>query len=396
MDFTKLTEYLDSLNEKFGVPAADCQITKDHEIVYRHMTGWQNDEKTVPVSEKSVYAFYSASKVITQTAVMQLIEQGKLHLYDPASLYIPEFEFACVLDKPMDTRSFPPVMPHLGDPCHYAQNPVRIIDLMSMGAGLTYDTHSDAVMALAKDADHDLTTVEIAHAIASMPLTYEPGTRWAYSLAHDVLGAIVEIVSGEKFGDYLKKHIFEPLGIENLYFKLDDVAKVNMTDLYQADFRTKEIKHVPQVNPFNFSDITPEFESGGAGIMGTVESYSKVIEALANGGVGANGARILKEESVMHFTHAVTYGDALNDFRVSPAKMPYGYGLGVRVKNNNDHGGKSPIGEFGWDGAAGAYCMVDPINHISVFYAQHIMGHMQSYNDIHPSVRDLAYEGLGL
>ena len=139
--------------------------------------------------------------------------------------------------------------------------------------------------------------------------------------------------------------------------------------------------------------ITSHYESGGAGLAGTVDAYSLFIDALCNGGVGINGARILSEESVKKFTIPYTTGQMSQDFAVS-GKVGYEYGLGVRVLVDGTKS-KSPVGEFGWDGAAGAYVLVDTTNHVSLFYTQHIAGFPKVYSEIHPKIRDLAYEAMG-
>ncbi|MBQ6507677.1 MAG: serine hydrolase, partial [Clostridia bacterium] len=162
-----------------------------------------------------------------------------------------------------------------------------------------------------------------------------------------------------------------------------------MSAAYEFQPETKTMKLQKADNNYM---LTPNYESGGAALAGTAESYAAVVEALANGGVGRNGARILKEESVMLFTHAVTTGQALQDFRVGRFQE-YGYGLGVRVKTEVVPGW-SPIGEFGWDGAAGGYAVVDPFNHVGIIYVQHIRNFFEGYSVIHPRVRDLVYKGL--
>ena len=141
------------------------------------------------------------------------------------------------------------------------------------------------------------------------------------------------------------------------------------------------------------SAITERYESGGAGLVGTVDAYSTFIDALCNGGVGANGCRILSEESVRMFMVPYTTGQMSADFAVT-GKTGYEYGLGVRVLVDGTVS-KSPVGEFGWDGAAGAYVLVDPVNKISIFYAQHVVGYPKAFSEIHPVIRDLAYECMG-
>lgn len=384
-NFDKLTAYLDSLESKFGVPAADCIITRDHEIIYRHMVGFADHKRTLPLSGSEYFYLFSATKVITMTAAMQLIEQGKLSLHDELSKYLPEFKEVRVSDREYPASLFPT---NGTESTHPAKNPIRIIDLMAMMGGLTYDIGSQEIRDVVASSNGKAGTLEIMKAIAKMPLAFEPGTHWNYSLCHDVMGAVIEVVSGERFGAYLQAHIFAPLGAENIRFTDDSIKAAPMFTWTQDE----TVEPIPQSNMFKF---TENYESGGAGLMSTVESYSKIIDALANGGVGANGARILSENSVKLFMQGVTDGAALDDFRARFNAAEYRYGHGVRVKCSSEHG-LAPVGEFGWDGAAGANSVIDPINRFSVFYVQHVMNHGPVYSEIHPAIRELAYEGLGM
>lgn len=388
MNFEKLTAYIDNLEERYGVPAADCIILKDHEVIYRHMAGHADHEKQIPLAGNEYYYLFSATKVITMTAAMQLIEQGKLALEDEVSKYLPEYGSMRVIDREFTFNVFPMQMPTRDEPSHPAENKIRIIDLMAMMGGMTYDINSEAITEAIEKSGGKANTRELVKAMAEMPLICEPGTRWVYSLAHDVMGAVIEVASGEKFSDYLKGHIFAPLGAKNILFTDDSIKAAAM---YNFNFTEGVMDPVPQHNHYK---LTENYESGGAGLMSTVEAYATVIDALANGGVGANGVRILSEESIKRFMQGVTTGKALEDFK-SGGKGAYSYGLGVRVKDGMENG-RSPVGEFGWDGAAGAYCIIDPINRISLFYVQHILGFPTVYSEIHPEIRDLAYEGLGI
>jgi len=388
MNFEKLTAYIDGLEAQYGVPAADCIILKDHELIYRHMAGHSDHEKHVPLVGNEYYYLFSATKVITITAAMQLIEQGKLSLDDEVSKYLPEYGSMRVIDRKFEFNVFPPQTPTKDEPSHPAQNKIRIIDLMAMMGGLTYDINSEAIIAAIEKSGGKANTRELVRAMAEMPLICEPGTRWVYSLAHDVMGAVIEVVSGEKFSDYLKAHIFAPLGANGIRFTDDNIKAAAM---YNFNFVSGAMDPVPQHNHYK---LTENYESGGAGLMSTVEAYITVIDALANYGVGKNGTRILSADSVKRFMQGVTTGEALKDFK-SGGKGAYSYGLGVRVKDCMESG-RTPIGEFGWDGAAGAYCIIDPINRVSLFYVQHILGFPTVYSEIHPEIRDLAYEGLGI
>ena len=387
MNFHLLEQYLDSLNEEYGIPGLDMIVTKGHETVFRRMVGYADAARVRPVSGQDFYFLFSCTKLVTMTAMMQLIEAGKASLYDPVSRFLPEWEHMRVMNGNWKERGMF-FSPKLSEPSHYARNRIRLIDCMAMMAGLTYDLHSEAIEALLKEKP-EANTREVVAAIAKMPLLYEPGTRYQYSLGHDVIAAVIEVISGERFSEYLRKHIFDPLDIRDLTCHPTAEQMARMSDMYEFRPDTKTMKPMAADNNYM---LTPNYESGGAALAGTADSYAAVVEALANGGVGRTGARILKEESVMMFTHSVTTGQALADFRVGRFQE-YGYGLGVRVKTEAVPGW-SPVGEFGWDGAAGGYALVDPFNRVGIFYVQHIRNFFEGYSVIHPRVRDLVYKGL--
>ena len=324
------------------------------------------------------------------TAVLQLIERGKLSFYDEVSKYLPEYDRLLVADS--FEMNFPMVWPTREDKCHLSHNSIRIIDLMSMTAGLSYDTDSKEIMDIKKASGNRASTREVAAQIARMPLIYEPRTRWGYSLAHDVLAAVVEVVSGMRFFDYLNKNIFAPLEVKDFYFSWDGALSDRVCALYMGVFGTDDIVPDDGIRSGSFK-LTDNYESGGAGLVSTVNAYSVFIDALSSGGVSTNGERILNEETVNLFTREYTQGQMRKDFQMT-GKTEYGYGLGVRVLTDKE-ASKSPLGEFGWDGAAGAYALVDTVNHISIFYAQHVMGFPRVYSEIHPRIRDLAYEAMG-
>lgn len=204
------------------------------------------------------------------------------------------------------------------------------------------------------------------------------------------LAAVVETVSGEGFGEYLHHHIFGSLGIKNdMFFHLDQEQEKRLSAIYAYDSITNRITPCGRDESYKFTDV---YESGGAGLIGTVSGYSAVLEALACGGRGRNGERILKEETVRMFSVNVTMGQALRDVQLQEGPE-YGYGLGVRVKINEKRG-LGPIGEFGWGGAAGAYVCVDPAHHVSIFFATHVMNFGVCGREFHPLICDYAYEGV--
>lgn len=388
MGFQRLSAYMDSLRDRYGVPGADIKITRGYETVYRRSVGFRDYAGTRPVSPEDMYNIYSGSKPLTMAAVMQLIEQGKLDLYDRLDKFFPEFAH---MKYAADFRfgEFPFAWPTEKDRLLEAQNPMLIHDLMSMTAGMSYDLDA-APIRRALEKNPGAGTVELVRAMADMPLLAEPGTRYSYALSHDVLAGVVEVISGRRFGDYMREHIFAPLGMEDTSYHVPEKKAWRLADQYACDWDTGEIR--PQGGMAY--RLSPNYDSGGAGLCTSVDDYSKFAAAMANGGVGATGARILTRESIDLMRRNWLNERQLKDFSVA-GKTGYGYGLGVRTLMDGSCA-RSPVGEFGWDGAAGCYVLMDPQNHVSIFYAQEVLGHLIAYNEIHPTLRDLAYEAMGL
>lgn len=377
MGFEALDAYLDSL-EKIGIPTCDCMVCRNHELVHRHYHGFSDDAKTKPMNGHETYFFFSATKLFTCVSAMQLIEQGLMGLDDPVYRYLPSFTMLTVAD---------------GDITRAARTVMTVRHLMSMQSGLDYDIEAKAILNAKETYGAEATTQQIVDAIAHKPLGFDPGTDYRYSLSHDVLAAIIEVVSGRTFGEYLKEYIFEPLGISDIGFERTESRMRRMCALYLRD----EVKGTTTLTASaNNYILTPKYESGGAGLIGGVEDYALLTDALACGGIGKTGKRILREESIALLSAPQLMSEK-SKASFSRTSCGYSYGLGVRVMvNPSVKNAKSPIGEFGWDGAAGAYSLVDPKNHLSLFHAQHVRGYNTVYFEVHPHIRDLVYEALNL
>ncbi len=389
MDFSKLTAYLNTLGTHYGIRGLDLKICKDHREIYRYMSGHSDYAGRVPVSAKDLYNIYSASKVITMTGVMRLIEQGKIGLFDPLDRYLPAFSSMQYATN-FQVGKFPQMWPTDQSPLRPARNKILIHDLLSMTAGLSYDLAASPIRQVIKRTKGEATTLELVNAMAEMPLICEPGTHYSYALGHDVMAAVVEVVTGMTFGQYMKKNVFAPLGISEMYYQVPVGEEERLAAQYAKDWNTGKIKPDQTM----IYRLTKNYESGGAGLCTTVDEYTKVIDALANGGVGANGNRILKAETITLMSRNWLNEQQLKDF-AKTGKTGYGYGLGVRTLIDGTKA-KSPVGEFGWDGAAGAFSLVDPVNHICLYYAHQILGMLEAYHEIHPTIRDLAYEAMEL
>lgn len=389
MNFNKVTAFLDSLKDQYNVRSTDCIILINHQPVFRHLTGTSDFAETIPLTENNLHDVFSASKVLTMIAVMQLVEKGRIGLNNELVKFLPEFADTKVLvdfDLTDFVASFKWLKGWPGEeaPQKRPENKILIQDMMSMTAGFSYQIGSPAVLALLAKNPH-ATTREIVRAFAKSPLLYEPGTRYAYSLAHDILAAVVEVVSGLKFSEYMQKYIFAPLGAKDIYYQIPASEKARLSVLYGRDANGSLIPVTE-----NIARINDTYESGGGGVCCSVADYAKVIDALANDGVGATGARILQPESIAEMSRNRLNEQQLKDFHIG-GKHEYGYALGVRTLLDTTKS-KSPLGEFGWDGASGAYVLIDPKNHLALFYVQEAPESGVAFSTIHPTLRDLVYE----
>ena len=371
MNFEKLDAYLSAMPER-GIPACEVAITKDGITVYRKMVGYSDAEGTKPVSRDDLYWIFSATKVVTCIAAMRLVEEGRLSLSDPVEKYIPEFGNVQVKRK--DGSVTP------------AETVMTIEHLFLMTGGLTYDLKLPSILAA-----EDRSTLGLVRAMVKEPLRFEPGTHYLYSLCHDVLAAVVEVVSGMSFSAYLDETIFRPLGIRNMGFHPTEEQLARFSTMY--DYKSGVGGAKPRVlrNSYRLSE---EYESGGAGLFASVDDYVKIITALACGGTTADGYRLLSSETIRQMQENRLCDDAWNDFCTT---RYHGYGWGlcgrVHVDPNRSHC-LSPIKEFGWGGAAGALVLMDTENRLAFYYGQQVMNCSYIFQLGHQMLKNLLYEGL--
>ena len=375
MDFSRLTAYLDYLPQ-LNVPGCDLIVYREHEPIYRHQAGWRDLARTSPVRGDEAYFLYSATKVFTTCAAMQLIEAGRLSLDDPVSAWLPAYGRLTVRD---------------GDKVRPAKTVMTVRHLMSMQSGLNYNTDIPSVKKVMEANRQRATTRQVAEAKAEDPLEFDPGTDFRYGFSHDVLAAVIEAVSGQRFSAYLREHIWEPLSIEGMAMRINDALRARLCPLYAYDPETYSLseKTAEEVaERFN-----PEYESGGGGMLGGVADYGLFADALACGGRGKDGAHILSTETIQLWSANQLCPRARKSFD-GWHRVGYSYGLGVRTRVNDRIGGPGALGEFGWDGAAGAWVMIDPSNRLSAVFGMHVLNYGYNYDVIHPTLRGLICEGL--
>lgn len=370
IDFDKLTEYLDSLVEK-GVPSVDMMVYRNHELLYRHMNGTSDAEKKVKVLENQRYMMFSMTKVQTMTCIMQLIEQGKLSFDDEVGKYLPAYKEVSVegTDK---------------------KYPILIKHLVSMQSGLDYDLNRPGIMRVLKEKGMSATTREIVDSFTESPMKFVPGTHFLYSLSHDVAAAVIEVVSGMKFSEYLEKNLWKPLGMKNTFFGKPMNDGVERLAQQFTCNEKDEYSPMDQSCSYQLSD---SYESGGAGLISTTEDYAKLADTLACGGTSADGVEILKPQTVEIIKENLLGPDSINDLETIMGRVGYGYGVGMQVlldpvKNN----AKAPKGVFGWDGAAGSCITMDTASRTSFVYTQHVRNMWKVYGVVHPTLRDIVFD----
>ena len=373
MDFSGLTNYLSNIDFNL-IPDCEIAVFKDHECIYKN--SFSKPDYNPEEANKDTYFLFSATKVITCTAALRLVEEGKMQLDDPVSKYLPEFAELFVRN---------------GDDKIPATKILTVRHLFSMQGGFTYNLGYESIQKVINESNGRASTREIVAAIAKMPLEFEPGDDFHYSLCHDILAAIVEIGAGKKFSEYLNEIIFAPLGMKDTTFVATDDMLSRMKQQYMIDPAT--FTAIPQKSACTYC-LSENYESGGAGLISTLEDYIKFVDTLACG-ESKDGYRLLKPETVELMKTNQLNGKGLCTYRVNTHNKGYGYGMGVRtMMDQKIENALSPVGEFGWDGAAGAYCLIDTDNHLSVFYAQHVLGCTYVYTTVHKAIRNLVYKAL--
>ena len=368
----RLTVFLDSLLEK-GIPSVDCIVYEDHKQIYRHMNGTVDMGKTVKVQPDQRYLMFSMTKVQTMTAVMQLIEQEKISMDDEVGKYLPAYNKLMVNDE---------------EGLRELEEPLKIWHLLSMQSGLDYILTRPGILRVIEEKGPAATTREIVDSFTEDPLVFVPGTHFRYSLSHDVVAAIIEVVTGMSFGEYLRNNVWEPLGFKDTFFAKPD--NTGLERLAQQYIGTDD-GIIPMEQTCNYQ-FTENYESGGAGLVSCTEDYAKLADTIACGGESSDGVRILKPETIDIIKTNLLCDEGIKDIATTMGRKGYGYGCGMQVFMHPELvGSTAPAGIFGWDGAAGSCIQMDTVSKRSIVYTQHVRNCGMAYDTIHPTLRDIVF-----
>jgi CubicO group peptidase (beta-lactamase class C family) len=351
------------------IAGLSTMIARKGKVVHFQQVGQLDIEAKKPMSADTIFRIYSMTKPIVCTALMTLYEQGRFHLFDPVANFIPAFGEVQVLESEAagETKEVD------------LDRPITIRDLLTHTSGLTYDFLEDSpVGELYRQArlvnNADRTLEELVNELTRLPLAYQPGSRWHYSLGIDVAAHLIEVISGQSLSQFLKERLFNPLGMVDTDFhvppeKQDRIATMyGLPDLGAPDMSLSKLVEawesgfneridVSATNPASKSD---SFARGGHGLFSTAWDYMRFAQMLLNQGE-LDGARLLGRKTVELMHMNCLPADLLPYKVADPPLYGYGFGLGSRVLINvAESEMPGSVGEFGWGGAAKTYYWVDP------------------------------------
>jgi CubicO group peptidase (beta-lactamase class C family) len=367
-------------------------VTRRGKIAHVAMHGQRDAEAELPVQPDTVWRLYSMTKPVTSVAAMILLEEGRLELTDPVSRYVPAFADSRVYVKGSALK--PLTVP--------VTEPIRVWHLLTHTSGLTYGFHhthvTDAIYRRhgyewGVPAGTDLAAA--CEAWAGMPLAFQPGAEWNYSVSTDVLGRVVEVVSGQTLDEFFAERIFGPLGMTETSFGVPEQRADRLAALYSPDPRTGRFAR--NDNMGNAALGTPAFLSGGGGLVGTAGDYHRFTQMLRRGGE-LDGARILGSRTLRYMTRNQLPGGADLEQIGRPlfaesSMEGTGFGLGFSVVLDEAAGKAlcSP-GEFAWGGAASTNFWVDPREEITAMFFTQLLP--SSTYPIRSQLRTLVYQSL--
>jgi CubicO group peptidase (beta-lactamase class C family) len=350
----RIGEYFREQIANGKIPGAILLIRQHDKPVYHEFFGVRDLATRLPMTDDTIFRLHSMTKPITSVVAMMLVDEGKLRLDDPVAKYIPSFAEAKVGvekkaangDKTLELVS--------------ANRPITIVDLMTHTSGITYGFYGESmVRQLYRDAkiyDGDFDNAEFAERIARLPLAVQPGTEWDYGHSTDILGRIIEVVSGKSLLQFEQDTLLAPLGMTNTSFFVSDPAKYKMIAQPMPDDSAFRVGF--ESNP----EVPRKWQSGGGGMLSTMADYARFSQMLLNGG-SFDGEQYLSPKAfALMASDYVGLGSGVgHDFFYFPGDG-FGYGLGLGVRTGPGNAKPPPpgsLGELKWDSAGGCYFVID-------------------------------------
>jgi len=371
----RLTAAFTRLIDARRIPGVVAMISRRGQVDYLESLGRQDPQRGTPMGSDAVFRIHSMTKPIVSVATMMLVEQGVLQLSDPVALYLPMFSAARVgveRDGRLDL-----VAPG---------RPMTIHDLLRHTAGFTYEFYAPSAVrrryVAARLNSPERSNAEQVDALASLPLMHEPGSIWEYSRATDVLGRVLEVVTGQPLGSHLGAAIFDPLAMRETGFDLPLAVLARMTEPFARDPDTGVRSTLSDVH------AAATLQSGGGGLLSTIGDYARFVQLMLNGG-RLGDVRLLGRKTVEAMTtdHLLTIPRA-----VDTLPPDHGFGLGFAVKTHLG-GGVEPgsVGSYGWSGSAGTAFFVDPQESLFAIVMTQAPG---QFDEVRELFRQLVYAAI--
>lgn len=394
MDLHQLDRIADHLETNYlkpgKLPCTATLVARRGQVVWQQAQGLMDVERGIPAATDTLFRIYSMTKPITSIALMQLYEQGRFLLDDPVHKYIPSWRNLQVYQSGV----------HPNFVTKPTARAMTIRDLLSHQAGLSYGfscrTNVDAAYRQLKlDGRSGLTLEELIDELSRLPLEFSPGSAWNYSLATDVCGYLVQVLSGMALDDYFNAHIFRPLGMEDTFFTVPADKLSRFAACYQYETGDAfSLQDDPQTSHFTRRH---GYLSGGGGLVSSLGDYYRFAQALANGGE-LDGARIIGRKTLefMRLNHLPNGVDLPSVSIGGFSETPYdgsGFGLGFAVKTDIAKSQTiGSVGEYGWGGMAGTTFFIDPVEDLLVVFMTQLIP-SSSYL-IRQELRALVYAAL--
>jgi CubicO group peptidase (beta-lactamase class C family) len=368
-----IDDYLQRIVDAGEVAGVGALVIRHGITAYRKSFGMQDRENSIPMKNDSIYRIYSMTKTFTVAAALTLYEKGFYKLHDPIKEFLPAFSEMKVAKH--DERGVESLIP--------AERPITFHHLFTMTSGLPASlniTMNEVANRKAKSLGGwaGLTTAQIVDLAAETPLCFHPGESWLYGFSHDVLGRLIEVISGKTFGQYLKETIIDPLGLTDTAFYTPPEKQSRLCRVYEkTENSLRYIANLGSDKSINGNperETPPLFESGGGGLTSTLDDLGIYAQALLNNGKFKN-ERILSRKTIELLRRDHVDRELTKKF-INASSVGYGYGLGVRampdLRETGLNGSKT---EWAWSGMAGTWYCVDPEEDlVSVFLIQRYPG----------------------